>query len=298
MRAELGKGEVELSVLEQWVLRRSDADVTAFRTWFNDMYRRDPEVGMKMLDWNMPSIWDLPDSADPPPPVPTEWTRLKKVEKSGEMTGDASSGQGGLLDAESLLRRLLQKRTGVDSELIKMAEFCLTMGLLSVLLIFAPPFAREWVQRGPERDPQAAQTRTGNLPPGVGGVDAYLLQPDFGKLDSPLGLSECNVASTPSSSDRSSQRSSCSDDAVKTLTTEMRSQVKKLIKQGISDQELLLTPLSSTSTLSSSAPLRPSAADIAKLRIEVAKETAAKASQTSFWRQLLHAPRYDPDAGS
>ena len=26
---------------------------------------------------------------------------------------------GGLLDAESLLRRLLQKRTGVDSELIK-----------------------------------------------------------------------------------------------------------------------------------------------------------------------------------
>ena len=25
MRAELGKGEVELSVLEQWVLRRSDA---------------------------------------------------------------------------------------------------------------------------------------------------------------------------------------------------------------------------------------------------------------------------------
>jgi len=42
-----------VAVLEQWVQRRSDDDVTAFRKWFNEMYQRDPGVGMKMLDWKV-----------------------------------------------------------------------------------------------------------------------------------------------------------------------------------------------------------------------------------------------------
>ena len=37
---------------KQWMQRRSDDDVTAFREWFNEMYQRDPSVGMKMLDWS------------------------------------------------------------------------------------------------------------------------------------------------------------------------------------------------------------------------------------------------------
>jgi hypothetical protein len=279
LRVEQGQAGGGMSTLEQWVLRRSDDDVMAFRKWFNDMYQRDPGVGMKMLDWKMPSIWDLPDS-EIPPPVPTEWTRLKKVKPGGERAGDdeeSQSGQGRLVGAESLVRSLLQKRTGVDGEMIKVAEFCLTMVLLSGLLVFGPPFAREWVQRDPTH---SAGT---NLPPGVGGVDAYLLQTDL-TLEAPFDL-------TALSSDSSSSLARSSEDSRKTLTTEMRSQVNKLIREGKDDAEILRTPLSSSAL--SYGPVRKgvrvSAADVAKLRKEVSKEDAAAASQTTFWCVSLRA---------
>ena len=169
-----------VALLEQWVQRRSDDDVMAFRKWFNDMYQRDPGVGMKMLDWKMPSMWDLPDqNGAPPPPVPTEWTRLKTAKPR---TGDGEDddveelvGEGKLRGAESLLRRLLQQRTGVNRETIKLAEFCLTMSVVSACLVVGPSFVSEWVQGGPERDPTIPRPKT-MLPSGVGGVDAYLIQ--------------------------------------------------------------------------------------------------------------------------
>ena len=169
-----------VALLEQWVQRRSDDDVTAFRKWFNDMYERDPSVAMKMLDWKMPSIWDLPDENGlAPPRVPTEWTRLKQPSRSlphhGSDDDDAMLGEGKLIGAESLFRRLLQERTGVNSELIQVAEFCLTLAILSVSLVYGPSFTSQWVQRSPQVE-QASELSQPSLPLGLGGVDAYLLQ--------------------------------------------------------------------------------------------------------------------------
>ena len=167
------------SVLQQWVHRRSDDDVMAFRKWFNDMYQRDPGVGMKMLDWKMPSIWDLPDPHFASAPrVPTEWSRLGDATQRSSTTGygfEEQPGQGRLRGAAFHLRRLLQKQFGVDVEMIRIAELCLAVGIFSAGLMFGPSFAREWIQHGPERDPDAARPQL-LPPPNFGGVDAYLLQ--------------------------------------------------------------------------------------------------------------------------
>ena len=42
-----------LKMVEKWLKRRSDEDVSAFKAWFNDMYEQDRGVGMKMLDWDL-----------------------------------------------------------------------------------------------------------------------------------------------------------------------------------------------------------------------------------------------------
>lgn len=72
-------------------------------------------------------------------------------------------------------RAELQQRTGVNGETIKLAEFCLTMSVVSACLIFGPSFVAQWVQRGPELDPSVSRSQT-LLPSGIGGVDAYLIQ--------------------------------------------------------------------------------------------------------------------------
>lgn len=290
-----------VAVLEQWVRRRSDDDVTAFRKWFNDMYLRDPGVGMKMLDWKMPSIWDLPDhTGSGRPRVPTEWTRLKQPTRSLHPDADddeeALLGEGRLRGAEGVFRRLIQKRTGVDSEFIQVAEFCLTMAVLSVGLIYGPSFATQWVQRSPDRDPNDAVSLP-VLPSGVGGVDAYLIQTDFSadfskdvnkdlskeSIDMPNGLSHCDRV-------HPNIMGKCDSREAPTLAIEMRTRVKGLIKQGKRDNEIL-----KTLGLASSAP------DLPKMRADLAKEDA-KAKKTdgashmpSFnWRRLLESPRYEP----
>ena len=63
----------------------------------------------------------------------------------------------------------------MNGETIKLAEFCLTMSVVSVCLIVGPSFVGQWVQRGPELDPSAPRSQT-LLPSGIGGVDAYLIQ--------------------------------------------------------------------------------------------------------------------------
>jgi len=258
-----------VAVLEQWVQRRSDDDVTAFRKWFNEMYQRDPGVGMKMLDWKMPSMWDLPDQNGSPPAVPpTEWTRLKQPEPGAAGGfGDEDEelvGQGKLRGAESVVRRLLQQRTGVNGETIKLAEFCLTMSVVSACLIFGPSFVAQWVQRGPELDPSVSRSQT-LLPSGIGGVDAYLIQTDFDRdrVEMPSGRSDGQ-----------------------TQTPEIRSQIKAMIRQGKTDEQILKMQLPA------------SADDLAKMRDDVTKEKASAAAQMPSinWRRFLQAPRYSPDA--
>jgi hypothetical protein len=108
-------------------------------------------------------------------------------------------------------------------------------------------------------------------------VHAYLLQTDL-TLETPFDL-------TALSSDSSGSLLARSSEDRKTLTTEMRSQVKKLIREGKNDAEILRTPLSSSALSYGSVRegVLASAADVAKLRKEVSKEDAAAASQTNFW---------------
>ena len=250
------EGESGSAVLEKWVQRRSDDDVTAFRKWFNDMYQRDPGVGMKMLDWKMPSIWDLPTNA-PAPPVPTEWTRIKQPQErpsdSNSWDYQEDAGQGRLQGAESLLRRLLEKRTGVDGEIIRMAEFVLTMGLVSLGVIYGPPFVALWVQRGPERDTMGMSRPA--LPADVGGVDAYLIQSDFG-----LGVD---------SSEGTGPWPAGKNEAVGSLTPELRGRIKVLMREGKTDQEVLQVLREDTAPLQGVAV---SPGDLAKMREVVVKE--------------------------
>ncbi len=43
--------------------------------------------------------------------------------------------------------------------MIKVGEFMLLMGALSLCLIYGPSFVREWVHRGPESEAAATVTR-------------------------------------------------------------------------------------------------------------------------------------------
>jgi hypothetical protein len=214
---EFELSEARRRQVRKWVERRSDEDVKAFRDWFNDMYARHPEIGMTLLDWRIPAVWEDAPAAPSPPP---EWGTIADLGKVVPTTGGRQPDLSiNVFEGESLLRKTLMEKLGIDKTSINLFESLLVAILVSLSLTFG----FTWIERG---DINTVE------PPS--GVDAYLMKTDY---DSGPGDGQTQknknpprpVKATVSTYDRPSS----------ILSVEDRLKIQRLISKGLDNADIM-----------------------------------------------------------
>lgn len=218
---EFELSEARRRQVRQWVERRSDEDVKAFRDWFNDMYARHPEIGMTLLDWRIPAVWEDAPAAPSPPP---EWGTIADLGKVIPTTGGRQPDLSiNVFEGGSLLRQTLMEKLGIDKASIKLFESLLVAIIVSMSLTFG----FTWIERG--------DTNTVEPP---SGVDAYLIKTDY---DSEMGdvpvFSSTQKSKTPPRPVKATI--STYDRPSSILSVEDRLKIQRLISKGLDNAEIM-----------------------------------------------------------